>query len=386
MKTYTFFLSDSSQVTITTPGPTPLGPSTFIHSEPSTSQTYSSWHITLASSSPDPPTFNSDLITISSALTADSKPHHDPVFVLYATLLWYFQLPFVPQTLSRGQPLPKWSITLNRGSGLFSTEETLAAAEQAGLVCLFDSPVSNGGLIPVALQRAFWHCTYPFMKLPSPAIFTMTGTTRHPIRPRPQRRLYRRHIPSVNSILSFRLATMADAPLVNRWMNNPRVSAFWNEEGDITQTEKFLRDGLDKRHTFPVIGCWEELIRTDDGGYRESGKEEPFGYFEVYWVKEDVLGQYCDAGHWERGIHVLVGEERFRGEQRVKAWLGGIVHYCFLDDPRTMVVTLEPRVDNEKFIGYLMREGFYKEKEFAFPHKQAALMRLRREAWDGPSA
>jgi len=76
----------------------------------------------------------------------------------------------------------------------------------------------------------------------------------------------------------------------------------------------------------------------------------------------------------------------------------------FLDDPRTQTVMLEPRVDNTKlafqsqiggiqegrtdmicrFIKYLMDAGFYKEKEFAFPHKQAALMKLKREAWEGP--
>jgi len=51
-----------------------------------------------------------------------------------------------------------------------------------------------------------------------------------------------------------------------------------------------------------------------------------------------------------------------------------------------MTVTMEPRLDNEKFIRHLMSEGFYKEKEITFPHKQAALMRLKREAWEGPSA
>jgi hypothetical protein len=39
-----------------------------------------------------------------------------------------------------------------------------------------------------------------------------------------------------------------------------------------------------------------------------------------------------------------------------------------------------------RFIQYLQQEGFYREKEVAFPHKQAVLMRLTREAWEGPSA
>jgi hypothetical protein len=73
------------------------------------------------------------------------------------------------------------------------------------------------------------------------------------------------------------------------------------------------------------------------------------GILRFIGVKEDRLGQYCDAADWERGVHVLVGEERFRGEHRVKAWLGSLVHLCFLDDPRTMTVALEPRADNERY-------------------------------------
>lgn len=38
-----------------------------------------------------------------------------------------------------------------------------------------------------------------------------------------------------------------------------------------------------------------------------------------------------------------------------------------------------------RFISYLQDVGFYKEREIAFPHKQAALMKLVREAWDAPA-
>ena len=42
-------------------------------------------------------------------------------------------------------------------------------------------------------------------------------------------------------------------------------------------------------------------------------------------------------------------------------------------------VVAEPRADNAKMINYLQRAGFYREKEFDFPHKRAALMILGRE-------
>ena len=86
-----------------------------------------------------------------------------------------------------------------------------------------------------------------------------------------------------------------------------------------------------------MIGCWD-------------GK--PFGYFEIYWVKEDQLGRYInggDIGNWDRGIHVLVGEQEFRGKERVKVWLSALVHYCWLADQRTERVVAEPRADHEKY-------------------------------------
>ena len=37
-----------------------------------------------------------------------------------------------------------------------------------------------------------------------------------------------------------------------------------------------------------------------------------------------------------------------------------------------------------RFIAYLHDVGFYKEREISFPFKQAALMKLKREAWQAP--
>ena len=190
-------------------------------------------------------------------------------------------------------------------------------------------------------------------------------------------------LPSAHPILTF----------FTIGMNNPRVNAAWGVAGPIEIQETFLKENLKNKHSFPVIGCWD-------------GK--PFGYFEIYWVKEDQLGRHVDSrglGNWDRGIHVLVGEEGFRGEHRVKVWLSALVHYCWLADQRTENVFLEPRVDNEKlvhqsllqvsipdfilthrrFTSYLHKAGFHKEREFAFPHKQAALMKISRDAWDAPA-
>jgi hypothetical protein len=211
---------------------------------------------------------------------------------------------------------------------------------------------------------------------PPPTQFITTNGIIHPLRPKPPRpgeTFYTRYVPSVGQYLSFRAANSSAAPhvhngpvsspplsahlkerhsdsivstmqslnihacdceLLHKWMNEPRINEFWGCAGEVKVQEAFLQNALKSKHSFPVIGCWD-------------GK--PFGYFEIYWVKEDQLGKYAiDVGNYDRGLHVLVGEEEFRGPHRVGIWLSALVHYCWLADNRTERVLMEPRVDNEK--------------------------------------
>lgn len=38
-----------------------------------------------------------------------------------------------------------------------------------------------------------------------------------------------------------------------------------------------------------------------------------------------------------------------------------------------------------RFIGYLRDAGFYKEGEVTFPHKQSAVMKIKRDSWEAPA-
>jgi RimJ/RimL family protein N-acetyltransferase len=149
-------------------------------------------------------------------------------------------------------------------------------------------------------------------------------------------------------------------------MNEPRVAAFWELSGSREEHAAYLERLRTDAHILPLIGRF-------DG--------EPFGYFEAYWAKEDRIAPFYDAGDYDRGLHMLVGEARFRGPERVAAWLSSLAHYLFLDDPRTEHVVSEPRADNARMIDYLASRGFYKAKCFDFPHKRAAMMVLPRESF-----
>ncbi|KAK5099803.1 hypothetical protein LTS08_005518 [Lithohypha guttulata] len=304
---------------------------------------------------------------------------------------------------NRSSPRPPLSSDMSSAAALIDIAHTPGVSSPGG-------PFTSGSHLPTY---------YPA----PPTQYTFSNYIRHPIRPKPPRQsetFYNRYIPSLDSWLSFRVPCLSSKPvpylgpgaprlsastnpanaatqsnsissisiatlptlanfierlpdteILNKWMNDPRVNASWGEAGPLSHTIQFLTNALSSRHSFPVFGCFD-------------GK--PFGYFEIYWVKEDKFGRFLggEVGNWTRGLHCLVGEQDFRGRHRVKVWLSALVHYCWLADMRTDQIMLEPRTDNEKFIEYLHDVGFYKKGEVSFPHKQSAVMKIDRDIWEAP--
>ncbi len=201
-----------------------------------------------------------------------------------------------------------------------------------------------------------------------PQTHVLTNGRYHPRRaPKPRGTLYARHIPWLDRTLSFRVAEIdRDLERFHRWQNDPRVAVFWQEEGDLAKHRAYLDAQLADPHTMP-------LIASLDG--------EAFGYFEVYWAKENRLGAFYDAQDYDRGWHVLIGESHVRGRAHICAWLPSLVHFMFLDDARTQRIVGEPRADHHQQIRNLDRSGFAKVKEFDFPHKRAMLVMLLRERY-----
>ena len=193
----------------------------------------------------------------------------------------------------------------------------------------------------------------------------MTATTSHPQRPaKPQGEVYRRFDPRLGAWISLRtLDIELDLERFNRWQNTPRVLAFWDEGGSLDDHRQYLEKLADDPHTLTLIGCFDD---------------QPFAYFEAYWAKEDRIAPFYDADDYDRGIHMLVGEQAHRGPHKVASWLSALTDYLLQDDPRTRRIVAEPRADNAKMIGYMQAQGYARIKEFDFPHKRAALMVLER--------
>ncbi|WP_313571791.1 GNAT family N-acetyltransferase [Pantoea piersonii] len=187
----------------------------------------------------------------------------------------------------------------------------------------------------------------------------------YPVRPaRPDGEIYRRYDPQIKRTLSFRVADVAeDAARFTRWMNTPRVNAFWEMAAPQPELENYLRKQLDASNCYPVIGCFDD---------------EPFGYFEIYWAAEDRIGRHYRWHPYDRGLHMLVGEEAWRGAHFIRSWLRGLTHCLFLDEPRTQRIVAEPRYDNQRLFRHLPVAGYHTLKEFDFPHKRSRLVMSER--------
>ncbi|KAJ3529578.1 hypothetical protein NM208_g9691 [Fusarium decemcellulare] len=377
------------------------------------------------------PSLQDDAILISPVSSAFDTHNRPPTpsarqvaFMVWIALYWYFQLDEPPSSLetprSQNTPVearPKGDWLLHvRNDGIVRFVDAMGTLERMGLVGAPGTEVESTLAGREAwddtfvTRQMFWqihmgtagifseplktisghHGPWPstVTSIPSrisaiyplpPLHYTTTGDIRHPLRPRaPQmgELFYSRFIPSEGKYLSFRAASLSPEPvpyagpisqperrenthllklsdtaLLQRWLSNPRVSAFWG-----VFHAGFLPDVVKLRHSFPVIGLWDGM---------------PFGYFEIYWVKEDGLGRLKggQVEDFDRGLHVLVGEEWARG--RCPVWMSSLVHYCWQADNRTMNVLLEPRIDNKRFVRLLQDMGFSLDGQVSFPHKQS---------------
>jgi RimJ/RimL family protein N-acetyltransferase len=246
-----------------------------------------------------------------------------------------------------------------------------AFTERAVATGVIDSAVvEDGVMLTTTSRQTFWSLPRPWLKAAAssemPLQYTSTQERRHPVRPpNAHGTIYERYFPQIDMTLSLRTVDPeADADVFSGWMNLDRVAEFWDQRGTRAEHAAYLAERLADPHMHPMIGYFDDT---------------PFGYFEFYWAKEDRIAPFYDAGDFDRGLHLLIGDPQFQSAGKLKAWWSGVLHYMFIDEPRTQRLVGEPRVDHVRHIAYMHRMGFHTLKEFDFPHKRAALTVIERE-------
>ncbi|GAA5823793.1 hypothetical protein JCM5353_008598 [Sporobolomyces roseus] len=232
---------------------------------------------------------------------------------------------------------------------------------------------------------------------PSPSLFPYVPVTppagapsplTYPLRsakPSNAQPIYSRYIPHLSAspsqptFFSLSLLSLKHLPTLHKWMNDPRVDAFWMEAGDMDKHKAFIESNMKDKHTLGVIGSYT----TMKDGFEGKAEVEDAVYAEIYWGKEDRLGplipKEIEVRDYDRGIHMLVGSSTHRGPDYVRAWLPSLAHYCFVSDPRTDRVLCEPNEKNGKMVSYLESIGFKRHGSVTFPHKVSALMILEKQ-------
>lgn len=213
-----------------------------------------------------------------------------------------------------------------------------------------------------------WH--YRGDRYPLPLTYTQTGSVRHPERTKPRAPLlYRRFCNDIQQTFSLRPFSIDDHfDLFYAWMTDPTVAEFWEMAFEAPRLRAYAEERMADPHMVPLIGYFDDV---------------PFAYFEAYWAKEDRLGPHYDAQDYDRGFHMAVGDSRFRFKGFGRQWFLSMAHFLYLDDPRSMRLVGEPRIDQVRVTSWSKTTPWKLVKEFDFPHKRAALMTLDREDFFG---
>ncbi|KAH8105064.1 siderophore biosynthesis protein [Phellopilus nigrolimitatus] len=150
-----------------------------------------------------------------------------------------------------------------------------------------------------------------------------------------------------------------DTDAFHRRMNDERVNSGWGERGIWERHVEYVRGVMDDLHVLPLIMSW--------GGSR-------MGY-------DNHVAPYVPTGaqDYDRGLHVLVGEDRFRGQAYSQAWFRSITHYIFLAEARTARVVGEPKRANAAIVRTSVDAGMHLETSLYFPYKHSVLTMDLRE-------
>lgn len=151
-----------------------------------------------------------------------------------------------------------------------------------------------------------------------------------------------------------------DLPLINRWMNDPAVAAFWELSGPGTATEDHLRAQLggDGR-SVPCLGVLDGT---------------PMSYWEIYRADLDPLARHYPARLHDTGIHLLIGGVANRGRGLGTTLLRAVSDLVLDRRPSCARVIAEPDLRNIPSVSAFLSAGFRFSAEVDLPDKKAALM------------
>nr|WP_256470591.1 GNAT family N-acetyltransferase [Sporosarcina sp. Marseille-Q4943] len=166
--------------------------------------------------------------------------------------------------------------------------------------------------------------------------------------------------------LSFREVTMKDVSLLHSWMNEKHVIPYWKLDFPFEKYKKHLETFLADDHQKLLIGEIDGI---------------PMSYWESYWVKGDMIGNYYKFEPYDQGIHLLIGHKGYLGKGYIYPLLLTILYHQFQVSETTKIIA-EPDIQNKKMIHVFEKCGFTPIKEVELPDKTGLLMTCEREEFE----
>ncbi|MFE0256124.1 GNAT family N-acetyltransferase [Streptomyces sp. NPDC059010] len=151
-----------------------------------------------------------------------------------------------------------------------------------------------------------------------------------------------------------------DLPIIDRWMKDPAVAAFWGLGGPENAAEEHLRSQLtgDGR-SVPCLGMLEDT---------------PMSYWEIYRADLDPLARHYPARPHDTGVHLLIGAVGDRGRGLGGTLLRAVADLVLDRRPACARVVAEPDIRNTPSVAAFLSAGFRFSAEIELPAKRAALM------------
>jgi acetyl CoA:N6-hydroxylysine acetyl transferase len=178
---------------------------------------------------------------------------------------------------------------------------------------------------------------------------------------------FERYDSIIKKTITFRQVSMKeDLRRLHSWMHEQHVIPFWKLNISLKDYADHLQKFLQDAHQTLLIG---EL----DG--------VPMSYWESYWVKGDMIGNYYEFDEYDQGIHLLIGPRKFLGKGFIYPLLMTIL-YKKLRIPETKKIIAEPDIRNEKMIHVFKKCGFQPVKEVQLPDKTGLLMVCERKVFE----
>lgn len=171
--------------------------------------------------------------------------------------------------------------------------------------------------------------------------------------------------PAPEPVVSVRMMTEADLPLLHDWLNRPHIKVWWGE--DAPSLEEVLHDYAPRRmaldHETPYIALLGD---------------RPIGFAQSYVA----LG--CGDGWWEdvtdpglRGIDQFIGEAGLLNQGLGTRMVRALAERLF-EDPAVTRIQTDPSPNNPRAIRCYEKAGFRRAGNIITPDGPAVYMLLDR--------